>query len=309
MNIGILTSGGDAPGMNAFISNFVKTALKNKYNVFAFKFGFQGIIDNDILNLTSKETDNISHLGGSFIKSFRSPEFQTEKGFSKALINLKKNKIDCLIVLGGDGSLKGVEKLEKNEVKTLFIPATIDNDISYTDRSLGFDSAVNCAVEQIDKIRQTMLSLNRIFICEVMGRNCSDIAKSCALATNANVLIAEEKDNNLSKIISKIKTALKDGEEAPLIVARENILNTYELARNLQNHFDIETRTNILGYVQRGTSPSVFDRIYARQLSDFSIDLIKKEKFNLALGLINNNVSCTKIATASSENNKKSLKI
>lgn len=307
MNIGILTSGGDSPGMNAFISNFVKTALKNKCNVSAFKFGFQGLIDNNIIKLTSKDVDNIFHLGGSFIKSFRSPEFQTEKGFLKALANLKKNKIDYLIVLGGEGSLKGVKEIAKNDFKTLFIPATIDNDLFYTEKSLGFDSAVNCAVEQIDKIRQTMLSLNRIFICEVMGRNCSDIAKYCALATNANVLIAENEDANLAKIISKIKIALKDGEEAPLIIARENILDTAKLARDLQNHFDIETRTNILGYVQRGTSPSVFDRIYAKQLSNFCIDLIKKEKFNLALGLINNNIFCTNVSTALDEKNKKSI--
>lgn len=295
MNIGILTSGGDAPGMNAFISNFVRSAISKKERVFAIKFGFQGLIENSIYELSKKDVDNVSHLGGSFIKSFRCPEFQTEKGFLKALKNIKKNKLDYLIIIGGDGSLKGSIDLIKNNIKIIFIPATIDNDLSYTDRCLGFDSAVNCAVEQIDKIKQTMLSLNRIFICEVMGRNCADIANCCALATNASVLISKKEDNNFDEICKKLKISLKNGEEAPLIILKENITNANELAKKIQNKLDIETRASVLGYVQRGTGPSVYDRIYAKQLADFSLNLIKKEKFNLVIGINNNKITATNL--------------
>jgi 6-phosphofructokinase 1 len=304
MNIGILTSGGDAPGMNSFLSNFVKLALEKGEKTFAIKFGFQGLVDNEIYQLNKKDVENIAHLGGSFIKSFRSTAFQTEKGFSKALKNYKKNKLDCLVILGGDGSLKGAQKLSENGIKIIFIPATIDNDLYYTDKTLGFDSAVNCAVEQIDKIKQTMLSLNRIFICEVMGRNCPDIAKSCAIATNATVLIESQQDFDLNKICSKIKSSIKNGEESPLIVLRENIVNANELAKNIQNKLDIETRASVLGYVQRGTSPSVYDRIFSKQLSDLTINLIKKDKFNLSLGILKNKIISVNLKESLTQNNR-----
>ncbi|MDD4110506.1 MAG: ATP-dependent 6-phosphofructokinase [Clostridia bacterium] len=306
MNIGILTSGGDAPGMNAFISNLINLAVKNNQKIFAVKFGFQGLVNNNIIPLSKKDVDNISHLGGSFIKSFRSPEFQTEKGFSKALSNYKKSKIDYLIVLGGDGSLQGSKRLTDNGVKVIFIPTTIDNDLFYTDKSLGFDSAVNCAVGQIDMIKQTMLSLNRIFICEVMGRKCADIANYCALATNANILVADQKDADFNKIITKLKSAIKDGEEAPLIVLRENILNASELARKIQDKLNIETRASILGYVQRGTSPSVYDRIYAMMLAKTTIELINKKNFNLALGVDNDKIISINLEKALTKNNRNS---
>lgn len=292
--------------MNSFVSSFVKLALKNKDKVFAVKFGFQGLIDNEIFELTKKDVDNISHLGGSFIKSFRSPEFQTPKGFSKALKNYKKNNLDVLVLLGGDGSLKAAKSLTENGVKVIFIPATIDNDIFYTDKSLGFDSALNCAVEQIDKIKQTMLSLNRIFICEVMGRQCSDIAKYCAIANDASVLIAEKEDNNFEQICLKIKKSLKSGDDSPLIILRENITNAHDLAKNLQNKLDIETRASVLGYVQRGTSPSVFDRIYSKQLCALSLSLIKKEHYNVALGMINNKISSMGLDAALKKENRTS---
>lgn len=304
MNIGILTSGGDSPGMNAFIANLVNLATEKKHKVFAVKFGFQGLINNNIFELKKKDVDNISHLGGSFIKSFRSPEFQTKTGFEKALKNYKKNKLDCLVVLGGDGSLNGVKQLIENDIKVIFIPSTIDNDLLYTDKTLGFDSAVCCAVEQIDKIKQTMLSLNRIFICEVMGRKCSDIANYCALATNADVLIADEKDADFNKIISKLKLTLKNGEEAPLIVLRENILNANELSSKIQSSLNIETRANVLGYVQRGTSPSVYDRIYAKILAKGTIDFINKKDFNWALGVNDDNLIALNIPTALIKNNR-----
>jgi 6-phosphofructokinase 1 len=304
MNIGLLTSGGDSPGMNAFISNFVKLSVKEKFSVFAFKFGYQGLVDNNIKRLVEEDVENIFHLGGSHIKAFRSSEFITKQGFSKALKNIEENAIDYLVILGGDGTLLGANRLAENGVKVIFIPATIDNDLFYTDKTLGFDSAVNSAVENIDKIKQTMLSLNRIFICEVMGRRCADLAKYCAVATNASALIGNKEDFNFPNLISKLVTAIENGEESPHIIVRENILDVYDLAKKIQNELDIETRASIIGYVQRGASPSVYDRIYAKQLATHTINLIKKSKHNMAAGILRNKLISTPISSAIFVNNR-----
>lgn len=290
MKVGILTSGGDAPGMNAFISKFTTLATAAGFEVIAFKFGYQGLIDNSTKPLTREDVSNIAHLGGSNIKSTRSSEFLTKQGFKRAIQNIKLNEIDCLVVLGGDGTLRGAKELSAAGIKVVYIPATIDNDLSYTDQTLGFDSAVNAAVDAIDKIKQTMLSLNRIFICEVMGRHCPDIAISSAIATDATILITEAKNFSFREILSKIKEAIEEGEEAPSIVIRENILDVFELAKKIQNELDIETRACRIGYVQRGTSPSVMDRILARKFAQAVLDLISSKKFNRAVGQVKNKI-------------------
>lgn len=290
MKVGILTSGGDAPGMNAFISKFTTLATAADFEVIAFKFGYQGLIDNSTKPLTREDVSNIAHLGGSNIKSTRSSEFLTKQGFKRAIQNIKLNEIDCLAVLGGDGTLRGAKELSAAGIKVIYIPATIDNDLSYTDQTLGFDSAVNAAVDAIDKIKQTMLSLNRIFICEVMGRHCPDIAISSAIATDATILITEAKNFSFKETISKIKEAIESGEEAPSIVIRENILDVFELAKKIQNELDIETRACRIGYVQRGTSPSVMDRILARKFAQAVLDLISSKKFNRAVGQVKNKI-------------------
>lgn len=290
MKVGILTSGGDAPGMNAFISKFTTLATAAGFEVIAFKFGYQGLIDNSTKPLTREDVSNIAHPGGSNIKSTRSSEFLTKQGFKRAIQNIKLNEIDCLVVLGGDGTLRGAKELSAAGIKVIYIPATIDNDLSYTDQTLGFDSAVNAAVDAIDKIKQTMLSLNRIFICEVMGRHCPDIAISSAIATDATILITEAKNFSFKETISKIKEAIEEGEEAPSIVIRENILDVFELAKKIQNELDIETRACRIGYVQRGTSPSVMDRILARKFAQAVLDLISSKKFNRAVGQVKNKI-------------------
>lgn len=290
MKVGILTSGGDAPGMNAFISKFTTLATAAGFEVIAFKFGYQGLIDNSTKPLTREAVSNIAHLGGSNIKSTRSSEFLTKQGFKRAIQNIKLNEIDCLVVLGGDGTLRGAKELSAAGIKVVYIPATIDNDLSYTDQTLGFDSAVNAAVDAIDKIKQTMLSLNRIFICEVMGRHCPDIAISSAIATDATILITEAKNFSFKETISKIKEAIESGEEAPSIVIRENILDVFELAKKIQNELDIETRACRIGYVQRGTSPSVMDRILAKKFAQAVLDLISSKKFNRAVGQVKNKI-------------------
>ena len=290
MKVGILTSGGDAPGMNAFVSKFTELAAENNFETVAFLFGYQGLIDNQTKSLKKQDISNIAHLGGSYIKSTRSSEFLTKQGFKRAIQNLKLNEIDCLVVLGGDGTLKGAKELSQAGIKVIYIPATIDNDLSYTDQTLGFDSAVNAAVDAIDKIKQTMLSLNRIFICEVMGRHCPDIAISSAIATDASILITNKQEFSFKETISKIKELLTLGVESPSIIIKENILDVFALAKQIQNELDIETRACKIGYVQRGTAPSVLDRILARNFAGFAIDLLKQKKFNRAIGQVKNKI-------------------
>ena len=290
MNIGILTSGGDAPGMNALISNVVSLAEENGHKVFAFRCGFQGLVDNDIIRLTSEITDNIFHLGGSYIKAFRSSDFMTENGFNSALKHVKLNNIDLLIVSGGDGTLKGATRLQANGINVIYVPSTIDNDLKYTDRSLGFDSALNSAVDYIEKIKMTMLSMNRIFICEVMGRYSPELAINCAYATNATYLVENKKDYDEQKIINAFKKYLNSGKHSPFIIVRENSININKLAQVLQNEFDIETRATVVGYVQRGVSPSVCDRILARKFAEEIINSINNNERCFVLGTINNEI-------------------
>lgn len=295
MKIGLLTSGGDAPGMNAFISKFSTFAFEENFEIVAFKFGYQGLIDNNTFVLSKELVYNISHLGGSVLKSTRSSEFLTKQGLKKAIQSYKINELSALVVLGGDGTLMGAKELVKEGLKIIYIPSTIDNDISYSEQSLGFDSAVNAAVDAIDKIKQTMLSSNRIFICEVMGRHCDDIAKNCAIATDATILISSEKDCSLKQIVSKIKLSLKDGEESPSIIVKENITDIFSLAKQIQNNLDIETRACKIGYVQRGTQPSVVDRILARNFARETITLLKNKKYNKALCVIKGKITSKNI--------------
>lgn len=279
MKIGILTSGGDAPGMNSFIAKFVSSVL-DKHEIIAFKFGYQGLVDGTIANLNPELIENFAHLGGSLIKNSRCEEFKTKKGLKKALTTLKLYQINCLVVLGGDGTLKGAKELAKNGVKVICIPSTIDNDLLITETTLGFDSAVNSAVEAIDKIKQTMLSHNRVCICEVMGRKGPLIAVNTGIATNASLTITKIEQTNLKQIVEKLKGEFKLGKESPLIVVKENLLDVFELAKNIQNEIDVETRACKIGYVQRGGSPSVLDRILASKFAEETAKLISKNNFN-----------------------------
>ena len=214
----------------------------------------------------------------------------TENGFNSALKHVKLNNIDLLIVSGGDGTLKGATRLQANGINVIYVPSTIDNDLKYTDRSLGFDSALNSAVDYIEKIKMTMLSMNRIFICEVMGRYSPELAINCAYATNATYLVENKKDYDEQKIINAFKKYLNSGKHSPFIIVRENSININKLAQVLQNEFDIETRATVVGYVQRGVSPSVCDRILARKFAEEIINSINNNEKCFVLGTINNEI-------------------
>ncbi len=289
-NIAVLTSGGDSQGMNACVNIIVKAASFNYINVFAVYNGYQGLIDDKIQPITYDEVRNISHLGGTVLKSARSQEFMSVEGQHKAVANLKKHHIDALIVIGGDGSFRGVMDLNELGVKTIAIPATIDNDLEYTDNTLGFDSAVNVATNAIECIKQTMAALDRCSVIEVMGRHCGDIALYSAAACACDVVVIPEKPITPEQIIEKVRNARERGILSPTVVVSEHLLDIEELAKRISREVNVETKTDILGYIQRGGAPSVKDRMLALEFGVKAIELLVSGKHNRAIGIRNNKI-------------------
>lgn len=289
-NVAILTSGGDSQGMNAYIHKLTKLLIKNKFKVLGIKRGFQGLLDEDFVVLTSDFVENISFLGGSVLKTARCTEFRTDEGVLKGYKILKKHKIDVLVVLGGNGSFKGAINLCEKGQKIICIPGTIDNDLFYSDISLGFDTAVNNAVETIEKIKQTMLSNNRGLIVEVMGRDCGNIALNTAISVNANGLVINEDPKSAQNIEKFVKNAIKNGVESPVIVVQENILDGKILSENLQKKFNKQFKFEKIGYVQRGGSPTVKDKIFANLLAIQTVNSILNGEFNVAIGMNKENI-------------------
>ena len=288
--IAVLTSGGDCQGMNACLNIIVKMAEFNYISVYGVKNGYQGLIDDDIVELKYNDVRNISHLGGTVLKSARSQEFMTLEGQKKAAKNLKAREIDALIVIGGDGSFRGVMALNSLGVKTAAIPGTIDNDLHFTESTLGFDTAVNVAANAIESIKQTMAALDRCSVIEVMGRNCGSIALYSAAACCAEVVVLQEKPFTRRKIVRAIKRAKDRGIDSPTVVVAENLFDIKELAKDIETTLGIETKTSVLGYIQRGGAPSVADRILAMQYGVKAIELLVSGKFNRAIGIKNGKI-------------------
>lgn len=298
--IAVLTSGGDSQGMNAAINIIVRVATQKGIEVLGVKNGYQGLIDGSFQVLTNEDVSAISHLGGTFLGTARCEAFKTKEGVEKGIENLKNRAVDALIVIGGDGSYKGVRALNEYRIKTIAIPATIDNDLSYTDRCLGFDTAVNNAVHSIESIKQTMAALNRCSIIEVMGRYCGDIALYCASATAADVLALPEKPTSEEEVIEKIAQAIERGVKSPTVIVAEHMFDIKELAKKVQERLNIETKHCVLGYIQRGGSPSVYDRTLAVQMGVRAVDLIARGEFNRAIGIKGHTVVDVDMETASS---------
>lgn len=284
--IAILTSGGDSPGMNACIKAVVNSCSSHNIICIGINNGYQGLIDNDMMFLNNDIVENIDFLGGSFLKVARSAEFATPEGLEKAVRNLNKNKIEGLIVIGGNGSFKGAEALVDAGVKVVGIPGTIDNDLFYTDKTLGFDTAVNNAVMAVDNIRQSIASNNRGFVVETMGRNCGDIALHTAVATCAHSVAIKELDITIKDIVSDVTACMKAGVESPIVVISENVdYSVADVEKALQNSLGIETRGTALGYIVRGGAPSVGDRVLAIQWGITAVELLLNGKSNIALGV------------------------
>ena len=310
--IAILTSGGDAPGMNAVIRSVVRTAIYNDVKVLAVKEGYNGLIKGDIETMTLSSVADIIHRGGTILRTARSEEFMTEEGINQALKVIKKFKIDAIVALGGDGTFRGARELVKRGIKVSCVPCTIDNDLAYTDYTIGFLTAVETAVSAISKLRDTSESHGRAIVLQVMGRNCGDIALYSGIAGGAEAIVVPELEIDTDAIIQKIKNGRKRGKKHHIIVTAEGALDAYDLAKIIEEKSDIETRVTVLGYVQRGGVPTVQDRILASEFGYRAVNLLIEGKTGLVLGYKDGKfieVDINEALNAKKELNKEMLKM
>lgn len=279
--IGVLTSGGDAPGMNAAIRAVVRAGITAGYKVKGVYMGYKGLLSMDVKDLSLRSVSDIINRGGTLLYTARSEEFKTEEGVKKAAENCKEMGIDALVVIGGDGSFRGARALSKYGIKVIGIPGTIDNDIPSTDFTIGFDTAMNTAMEMIDKIKDTAHSHNRCSVIEVMGRRCGDIALQTGIAVGSTaILIPEEEYDMENDIISKIYEQKSTGKNHFIVLVAEGVGKADELAKYIEHRTGIVTRTTILGYVQRGGSPTLRDRVMATMMGVKAVHLLDKDISN-----------------------------
>ena len=279
--IGVLTSGGDAPGMNAAIRAVVRTALANGLKVKGIKRGYSGLLEEDIFDMDATSVSDIIQRGGTSLFTARCPEFMTKEGQDKGAYICKKHKIDSIIVIGGDGSFQGARKLYERGINTIGVPGTIDLDIACTEYTIGFDTAVNTAMEAIDKVRDTSTSHERCSIIEVMGRHAGYIALWCGIANGAeNILLPELYDNDEEAIIQNIIERKKVGKKHHIIVNAEGIGNSEAMAKRIEAATGVETRATIIGHIQRGGSPTAKDRVYASAMGAKAVELLCEGKSN-----------------------------
>ena len=283
--IGVLTSGGDAPGMNAAIRAVVRTALNKGLKVKGIQKGYNGLINDEVIDMDKKSVSDIIQRGGTILYTARCLEFMTADGQKKAAEVCKKHGIDGIVVIGGDGSFRGAQKLAENGVNTIGLPGTIDLDIACTDYTIGFDTAVNTAMEAIDKIRDTSTSHERCSIIEVMGRDAGYLALWCGIANGAEkILLPEEHDYDEAKIIADIKESRKRGKKHYIIINAEGIGDSMNMAKRIEKETGMETRATILGHMQRGGSPTAKDRVYASIMGSLAVDLLLEGKTNRVVG-------------------------
>lgn len=283
--IGILTSGGDAPGMNAAIRAVVRTALSKNMKVFGIRHGYNGLISNDIFEMHIRSVSEIIHRGGTILYTARSPEFRTLQGQQTAAASLRAHGIEAVVVIGGDGSFRGAKDLAAQEVPCVCIPGTIDNDIACTDYTIGYDTAMNTALEMIDKLRDTTQSHARCSVVEVMGRNAGFIAANTGLAVGAVVTLVPERPYDVDKdIVAKLKFTRKIGKKHFIIIVAEGAGDSYELAKEIEDKTGIETRATVLGHVQRGGAPTIRDRVAASRLGYHAVDMLYEGITNRVIG-------------------------
>ena len=303
--IAMLTSGGDASGMNAAIRAITRYAKYKSLEIVGFYEGFKGLIENNFINLNSESVGGIIDRGGTILYSARSEEFKTEEGMQKAIANLKKDNIDGLIVIGGDGSFRGAHDLHIRGVKAVGIPGTIDNDIAGTDYSIGFDTALNVIISLISKIRDTAFSHDRIFVIEVMGRSSGMIAVHSGLACAADFVLIPEVPIDLVKISNKIKNH-RPGKRHTLIVVAEGAAKAWDVASSIKLLVGHEVRVSVLGHIQRGGSPSALDRLLSAEFSKKAVDLLLEGKSDCMTAIQGKNVVAVPLEYV--WNNKKTIK-
>lgn len=283
--IGVLTSGGDAPGMNAAIRAVVRTAIARGLKVKGIKKGYQGLLNEEIVDMQPKDVSDIIQRGGTILGTARSMEFKTPEGQKKGADICRKHGIDGIVVVGGDGSYRGAQALSRLGINTIGLPGTIDLDIACTEYTIGFDTAVNTAMQAIDKVKDTSSSHERCSIIEVMGRNAGYIALWCGIANGAeDILLPEKYDYNEQNIINNIIKNRKKGKTHHIIINAEGIGHSTSMARRIEAATGIETRATILGYMQRGGSPTAKDRYYASIMGAYGVDIMLHGKTNRVVG-------------------------
>jgi 6-phosphofructokinase 1 len=282
MKIALLTSGGDAPGMNAAIRAVVRTCVYYDIEAYGVQDGYKGLVEDNMKRMHSFDVGQILNRGGTILGSARLPEFKDDEVVAKAIENLRRRKINGLIVIGGNGTFKGAMALEKQGFPVVAIPGTIDNDVEGTEYTIGFFSALDTSMEAIDKLRDTSFSHQRCTVVEVMGRYCGDLSIYSGIACGAEIVVTNETGYDEEKILEQIRTARRSGKRHQVVVVAEHMTNISELAKKIDEQTDYEARATVLGHVQRGGSPSAFDRVLASKMGIWAVELLKDGKHNLA---------------------------
>ncbi|MBJ6723547.1 6-phosphofructokinase [Geomesophilobacter sediminis] len=295
--IGIITSGGDCSGMNAAVRSATRTAIGHGVEVLGFRKGYLGLLKGDYLEMTSREVAGILHRGGTFLQSARSEEFRTEKGREKAVQRLKDLEVDGLIIIGGDGSLKGALALHRLGVPVIGIPASIDNDIPFTDMALGVDTALNNIIYAVDCIKDTASSHDRAFVIEVMGRNSGYLASMSAIACGAEYAIVPEIECDLSDLCNQLRLRWEEGRSNAIIILAEGAGHAQNIADTIKDAIGFETRVTVLGHYQRGGAPSVFDRLLGSRFGNSAVEFLLAGQRGKMVGLICNAIVPTLLET------------
>ena len=300
--IGVYTSGGDAPGMNAAIRAVVRTALYNNIKVTGIYRGYEGMIEGDFKEMVSRSGSSILQKGGTILKSARCPEFRTPEGRKKAYDNVKEAGIDALVAIGGDGTFTGADIFSKEyDIPVMCIPGTIDNDLYGSDYTLGFDTANNTVIDAIDKIKDTAASHNRLFFVEVMGRDSGCIALNAGVAGGAEAILLPEKDTAIDELIDMLETAKDQNKTSMIVIVAEGDKNggAYHVAQRVNEKFDyFDTKVSILGHLQRGGSPSSFDRVLATRMGYFAVNELLKGNRSATVGIRGSKIISTTLEEA-----------
>jgi 6-phosphofructokinase 1 len=289
--IGILTSGGDAPGMNAAIRAVVRSGVYFGMEMFGIERGYAGLIEDNVIPMNRASVSNIVQFGGTKLRTARCLEMLTKEGQKQAVATLEKHGIEGLVVIGGDGSFRGAKILsDEYGVPTIGIPGTIDNDLEYTDYTLGFDTAVNTCLDIINKLRDTMTSHERVSVVEVMGRHCGDIALYSGIASGAEFIVVPEIEFNMDEIVSRINASRANGKHSNIIVVAEGVMTADAFAKKLQSETSYSVRPTCIGHVQRGGSPTMADRMLAAQFGNKAVRLLNEGIGNRVVGIRDNKI-------------------
>ncbi|WP_438432025.1 6-phosphofructokinase [Gorillibacterium sp. sgz500922] len=294
-SIAVLTSGGDSQGMNAAVRAVVRSGLYHNLKVYGIQRGYYGLIHDDIREMDLRSVGDIIHRGGTILQTARSKEMMTPEGQQLAADNLRKHGIDALVVIGGDGSYQGAQKLSKLGIATMALPGTIDNDISYTDFTIGFDTAVSIVVDAINKLRDTMTSHERSSVVEVMGRHCGDIALYAGLASGAESILVPEIPFKVEEVADRMKENFRSGKRHSIVIVAEGVGSGEEIGGQIRDMTGLDTRVTVLGHVQRGGTPTHNDRILASRLGDFAVRKLLEGETGKACGVINRELVTTDI--------------